>query len=138
MAEYLRLVSEGRVNVNALISAIYPLEDAPRAYADLQQPGAKPLIALLSYLQAKPDFSRRVDVALHTGKPHTGKIRMVVVGAGAVVTKDVLDYALMVGNPAKQIGWMCKCGEKLNSKSICPACDKQYVPNAHGLSKSEK
>src|SRR5256885_14514599 len=35
------------------------------------------------------------------------------VGAGAGVTKDVKDYALVVGNPAKQIGWMCACGERL-------------------------
>lgn len=36
------------------------------------------------------------------------------IGAGSVVTKDVLDYALVVGNPAKQIGWMSEFGEKLN------------------------
>jgi len=36
------------------------------------------------------------------------------VGAGTVVTKDVLDYAVVVGNPAKQIGWMSAFGEKLN------------------------
>ena len=36
------------------------------------------------------------------------------IGAGAVVTKDVPDYALMVGNPAKQIGWMSEYGEKLD------------------------
>lgn len=36
------------------------------------------------------------------------------IGAGAVVTKEVLDYALVVGNPAKQIGWMSEFGERLN------------------------
>ena len=35
------------------------------------------------------------------------------VAAGAVVTKDVPDYALMMGVPAKQVGWMCQCGERL-------------------------
>ena len=35
------------------------------------------------------------------------------VAAGAVVTKDVSDYALMVGVPARQVGWMCECGERL-------------------------
>jgi UDP-2-acetamido-3-amino-2,3-dideoxy-glucuronate N-acetyltransferase len=46
------------------------------------------------------------------------------IGAGAVVTKDVLDHALMVGNPAKQIGWMCECGEKLDEQGQCKTCEK--------------
>lgn len=49
------------------------------------------------------------------------------IGAGAVITKDVPDHALMVGNPAKQIGWSCICGEKLNDKLNCPICKKRYV-----------
>jgi UDP-2-acetamido-3-amino-2,3-dideoxy-glucuronate N-acetyltransferase len=56
------------------------------------------------------------------------------VGAGAVVTKDVPDHALMVGNPAKQIGWMCECGEKLDSKLTCPLCQKKYKKTKNGLS----
>ena len=82
MAEYLRLVSEGRVNVKNMISFIYPLKDAPKAYADLQQTGAKPLIALLSYQHAQANIGRRVDIAPHRGKASSGKIRMAVVGAG--------------------------------------------------------
>jgi UDP-2-acetamido-3-amino-2,3-dideoxy-glucuronate N-acetyltransferase len=37
-----------------------------------------------------------------------------LVGAGAVITKDVADYALVVGNPAKQIGWVSEYGHRLN------------------------
>ena len=48
------------------------------------------------------------------------------VGAGSVVTKDVPDYALVVGNPAKQLGWVCECGKKLNNSLYCENCNKQY------------
>jgi UDP-2-acetamido-3-amino-2,3-dideoxy-glucuronate N-acetyltransferase len=53
--------------------------------------------------------------------------RYAFIGAGAVVTKDVPDYALMVGNPAKQIGFMCECGEKLEKDSQCQKCGKKII-----------
>ncbi|MDO4485120.1 MAG: DapH/DapD/GlmU-related protein [Bacillota bacterium] len=49
-----------------------------------------------------------------------------MIAAGAVVTKDVPDYALMAGVPAKQIGWVCDCGAILNEKLLCDKCCKQY------------
>ena len=55
------------------------------------------------------------------------------IGAGAVVTKEVPDYALMVGNPAKQIGWMSEFGERLNFNSEgvakCDHSGKTYKLN---------
>lgn len=44
------------------------------------------------------------------------------VGAGAVVTKDAPDYALVIGNPGKQHGWVCECGEKIGENETCPIC----------------
>lgn len=52
------------------------------------------------------------------------------VAAGAVVTKDIKPQALVAGVPAKQIGWMCLCGFKLEEKSgalTCPDCGKRYT-----------
>ncbi|HKI96521.1 MAG TPA: acyltransferase [Gemmatimonadales bacterium] len=52
------------------------------------------------------------------------------VGAGAVVTSDVLAYALMVGVPARRVGWMCQCGERLRvqaGRAACAVCGALYV-----------
>ena len=52
------------------------------------------------------------------------------IGAGAVVTKEVAPYALVVGNPAKQVGWMSEYGHKLdfgeNGEAICPESNEKY------------
>lgn len=53
-----------------------------------------------------------------------GKYAMV--GAGTVVTHDVADYALVVGNPDRLIGYVCRCGSRLNEKLCCSACGKAY------------
>lgn len=48
------------------------------------------------------------------------------VGSGSVVTKDVPTHALVVGNPAHQIGWVCKCGFKLDKNGACTECGEKY------------
>ena len=48
------------------------------------------------------------------------------IAAGAVVAKNVLPHALMAGVPAKQIGWVCECGQVLNETLECPDCGKRY------------
>ena len=55
--------------------------------------------------------------------------RFAFVGAGAVVTKNVPDYALVYGNPAVIRGWVCECGEKLDQTFGCPACGAYYIKN---------
>jgi len=55
------------------------------------------------------------------------------IGAGAVITKDVPDHALVAGNPGKQIGWVCECGERLADNLECPSCNKSYQKDENGL-----
>ncbi len=63
--------------------------------------------------------------------------RYCFIGAGAVVTKNVPDHALVVGNPAKQIGWMCECGERLTDDIECLTCGKKYQKTDSGLEEVE-
>lgn len=58
--------------------------------------------------------------------------RYAFVGAGSVVTKNVPDYAMVYGSPARIRGYVCQCGEKLNfsdGKACCSACGKKYEMN---------
>jgi UDP-2-acetamido-3-amino-2,3-dideoxy-glucuronate N-acetyltransferase len=57
------------------------------------------------------------------------------VAAGAVITKDVIPYALMVGVPARRAGWMCQCGERLNDSGVgrCAACGTVYERRGDGI-----
>ncbi len=48
------------------------------------------------------------------------------IAAGAVVTKDVREHALMAGVPAKQVGWVCECGQVLDNELHCKDCGKKY------------
>lgn len=56
--------------------------------------------------------------------------RCALVGAGSVVTKSVSDYQIVVGNPARPIGWICRCGHPLQIKkkciTVCSGCSGKY------------
>ena len=61
-----------------------------------------------------------------------------MIASGAVVTKNVPDYALMVGIPAKQIGWACECGNVLNKELSCKECKRNYIASKVGLKEVTK
>ena len=59
--------------------------------------------------------------------------RNAFVGAGSVVARDVPAHAFVVGNPARQKGWVCRCATRLDDDLRCPACGTEHVPDAEGL-----
>ncbi len=61
--------------------------------------------------------------------------RYAFIGAGSVVTKDIYDYALVMGNPARQVGHMCECGERITDDLECSSCSKKYKESEDGLTK---
>jgi hypothetical protein len=78
--------------------------------------------------------------------------RYAMVGAGAVVTRSVTDHALVAGNPARRLGWLCACGSRLTDSAsgqvapadphagaelMCAACDRRWVYVADGESIEE-
>jgi UDP-2-acetamido-3-amino-2,3-dideoxy-glucuronate N-acetyltransferase len=59
--------------------------------------------------------------------------RYAFIGAGAVAVRDVPSHALIVGNPGRQIGWVCECGETLSEQLCCSSCSKTYIRQGAGL-----
>ena len=64
--------------------------------------------------------------------------RCAMIGAGALITKPVPDFALMLGVPAKRQGFVCVCGQRLPEALICPVCARRYAPSGEGLKELEQ
>lgn len=95
----------------------------PRAFVDRKQEFRRTVIKRGASIGANA-----VIVCGHT----IGRYAMV--GAGSVVTKDVPDYALVFGVPAKMQGYVCQCGEQIEvseQTALCPVCGKQYYLHAN-------
>ncbi|MEZ5648076.1 MAG: acyltransferase [Alphaproteobacteria bacterium] len=56
-----------------------------------------------------------------------------MIAAGAVVSRDVQDFALVMGMPARQVGWVSKVGERLDKDLICPKTGEKYQETTQGL-----
>lgn len=56
-----------------------------------------------------------------------------MIAAGAVVTRDVLPHALVLGMPARQDGWVCMCGHRLNDELTCLYCDRVFASSGDGI-----
>jgi len=59
-----------------------------------------------------------------------------MVGAGSVITRDVSPYSLVYGNPARQHGWVCSCGQKLDDTLVCQSCHKTYKLHENSIKES--
>lgn len=60
-----------------------------------------------------------------------------LIGAGAVVVSDVPSYALMLGVPARQAGWVCECGQVLDDSMVCKECGRGYFCKGERLEEKE-
>ena len=88
-----------------------------------------------------PDDFRRLPVTIRAGASVGGGVlilpgltvgRSAMVSAGSVVHRDVPDHAVMAGNPARQVGFACLCGLRLDEHLVC-ACSRRYVEGPAGL-----
>ena len=125
-----KIVLEDNVFVGP--SAVFTNDKTPRAkYPKLKYPEYGKWFSTL----VKEGATIGANATIICG--HTiGKWSMI--GAGAVVTSNVPDYGMVVGVPAKLIGWVCECGNKIKfnkQKAICKVCNRKYKKNKMKVTK---
>jgi len=107
-------------------SAVFTNDLTPRAkYPKKQFPQCGRWLPTL----VKEGVTIGANATIVCGKPKRVIGKWALIGAGAVVTKDIPDYAIVAGVPAKIIGWICECGNKLEfikGKAICKICKRKY------------
>lgn len=126
-----------RVEDNVFLGPNCVLTNDPNPRAYIKKPGAA-LQTTLIRANATVGANATILCGVTIG-------RYAFIGAGAVVLRTVLDFALMVGNPARQIGWMCHCARRLpilasaslNSSTTCPYCQAQFRATPTGLTMVE-
>jgi UDP-2-acetamido-3-amino-2,3-dideoxy-glucuronate N-acetyltransferase len=94
----------------------------PRAFVERKQEFARTLVRRGASIGANATIVCGVTIG-----------RYAMIGAGAVVTKDIKDHALVVGNPARPRGWVARTGEVLGPDLVCPRTGERYHETEAGL-----
>ena len=94
-----------------------------------------PVHGVFSYTRVRAGASLGANCTVVCG--HTIG-RSALIAAGAVVTHDVPDYALMAGVPARRIGWVCECGQRLGEDLKCSCCGREYSLDQEGRTLAQK
>ncbi len=97
-------------------SCVFTNVDHPRAHVSRKQAFARTLVCRGATVGANATIVCGVTIGEYA-----------MIGAGAVVTTDVAPHALVVGVPARRIGWACRCGETLSKELTCERCGDHYM-----------
>jgi UDP-2-acetamido-3-amino-2,3-dideoxy-glucuronate N-acetyltransferase len=103
-------------------NAVFTNVASPRAFVDRKDEFAPTRIETGASIGANATIVCGVSIGCYA-----------LIGAGCVVIRDVADHALVVGNPARQIGWVSRAGRKLGADLVCPETSERYQETSDGL-----